>query len=178
MFSNLLKFILGFTLAIVILAGSGVATALYLMNRVAVLPSKPIFDNDAPDVKAQAPKPEATGGKSSPSPSPQASAEAKPKPTTSPDKAETSEELPPGAYKARVSWSQGLSLRSEPKADSGRAGGVGFNAKIIVLEESPDKTWQKIRLEDSKQEGWVKAGNTKQDDGQNDSQPAQPNDPQ
>jgi hypothetical protein len=31
----------------------------------------------------------------------------------------------------------------------------------VVLEESSDKNWQKVRLEDGQQEGWVKAGNTK-----------------
>jgi hypothetical protein len=43
---------------------------------------------------------------------------------------------------------------------------VGFNQKIIILEESEDKGWQKIRLEGSEQEGWVKAGNTEKVDEQ------------
>ncbi|PHK16786.1 peptide-binding protein, partial [Nostoc linckia z13] len=74
--------------------------------------------------------------------------------------------LPSGAYRGRVTWAEGLSLRAQPNQDGERIGGVGFNQKIIVLEESEDKAWQKIRLEDSGQEGWVKAGNTEKTDGQ------------
>ncbi|WP_323808708.1 hypothetical protein [Nostoc sphaeroides] len=33
-----------------------------------------------------------------------------------------------------------------------------------MLEENQDKSWQKIRLEGSEQEGWVKAGNTQKVD--------------
>ncbi|MBD2163444.1 SH3 domain-containing protein [Calothrix membranacea FACHB-236] len=157
MFSNLLKFILGFLLAIAILIGTGVATALYFMNRTAIPPTKPIFANDHPSQRTQSPKAtEAAATKT----------EAKPESTSTPTATETpkTEEspkpLPPGAYQGKVTWAQGLSLRAEPKQDAERVGGVGFNQKVIVLEESDDKLWQKIRQEDTNQEGWVKAGNT------------------
>jgi hypothetical protein len=65
--------------------------------------------------------------------------------------------LPAGAYEATVSFSEGLSVRDAP--DGGRVGGVDFNEKVIVLEESEDKRWVKIRAEQSNVEGWVKAGN-------------------
>ena len=163
MISNLFKFILGFLLAMAILVGSGVATALYFMNRSALTPPKPVYANDNPQVKAQAPKtPDPNGITPSPSPTPTPT----PTPTTT-EKAnadESTEPLPPGAFPARVTWSQGLSLRSEPKAESERVGGAGFNQKVIVLEESDDKVWKKIRIEDSNQEGWVKAGNLQQVD--------------
>ena len=160
MIYNLFKFILGFLLAMAILVGSGVATALYFMNRSAIVPPKPVYANDSPQVKAQAPK--------TPAPNAQATPEVTPTPTpTTTEKSQTDEAtkpLPPGAFPARVTWSQGLSLRSEPKSESERVGGAGFNQKVIVLQESDDKVWKKIRIEGSNQEGWVKAGNLQQVD--------------
>jgi cytoskeletal protein RodZ len=173
MVSNVLKYILGIFLAIVVLIGGGVATALYFMNRTAVPPTKPIFANDSPEIKAQAPK--TPGASPALTPTPVEAQTTKPNatPTLSPDTTESKKPLPAGAYNARVSWSQGLSLRAEPKQDAEKVGGVSLNQKIIVLEESQDKVWQKIRLEDSDQEGWVKAGNTKKVDAQDNSQPTQ-----
>ncbi|MGI2905328.1 SH3 domain-containing protein [Tolypothrix sp. VBCCA 56010] len=171
--SNVLKYILGIFLAIVVLIGGGVATALYFMNRTAIAPAKPIFANDSPEIKAQAPK--TPGASPALTPTPVEAQTPKPNPTLtlSPDTAESKKPLPPGAYPARVSWSQGLILRAEAKQDAERVGGVGFNQKIFVLEESADKVWQKIRLEGSDTEGWVKAGNTQKVDAQDNSQPTQ-----
>lgn len=167
MFANLLKFILGFLLALTILIGGGVAAALYFMNRTSAPPTKPIFVNDKSSVKGQNPKSPVVG-ETKPTSLPQPEAEASPDPTPTPSA--TPKPLPAGAYRARVTWPQGLILRAEAKQDAERLGGIGFNAKIFVLEESEDKVWQKIRLEESDQEGWVKAGNTKKVDEQEDSQ--------
>ncbi|MBD2513771.1 SH3 domain-containing protein [Nostoc sp. FACHB-973] len=170
MLSGLVKYILGIFLAIAVLIGGGVAVALYFMNRTGIPPAKPIFSNDSPSVKAQAPKATEAGGK--PTPTPGTPTESSPNPTSTPTPTESPEAtpspkpLPSGAYRGRVSWAEGLSLRSKPNQDAERIGGVGFNQKIIVLEESEDKAWQKIRLEDSEQEGWVKAGNTEKTDEQ------------
>ncbi len=171
MFINILKFVLGFLLAIAILAGGSFVAALYVMNRASIPPAKPIFANDTPLVKGQAPKSAVAEAKATSKPEAKTkSPRLTPTPSTSPKTAQSPKPLPAGAYPARITWSQGLVLRSEPKPDSERVGGAGFNQKVFVLEESQDKTWQKIRLEGSDQEGWVKAGNTKQADNQNDSQ--------
>ncbi|MFW9258810.1 SH3 domain-containing protein [Nostoc sp. CALU 546] len=154
MLSGLTKFILGFFLAIAVLIGGGAAIALYFMNRTGIPPAKPVYSNDSPSVKAQAPK--ATQAQLSPS--------STSTPTESPKATPTAKPLPSGAYRGRVTWAEGLSLRSQPNQEAERIGGVTFNQKIIVLEESGDKGWQKIRLEDSEQEGWVKAGNTEKVD--------------
>ncbi|MTJ10970.1 MULTISPECIES: SH3 domain-containing protein [unclassified Anabaena] len=156
MFTNLLKFILGFVLAIAVLLGTGLTVALYFVNRTAVAPPKPMFANDNPS--SNTPKPKASvkplaGGKATPKSSP------KPKPTPTPT--ESSDSLPPGAYQGTVTWPQGLSIRSEPDANSQSTGGVAGNKEVIILEESADKKWQKIRIPDTNQEGWVKAGNIK-----------------
>lgn len=143
--SGLAKFLIGFILAIALLMGGGVAAAMYFMYKVTIHPPKPVFANEKPTVKAQ--------GKPS-------SATAKRSATSTPSETSSPKPLEPGAYKARVTWSQGLSLRSEPNLDAERIGSVAYNQQIVVLTESADKTWQRIRLEDSEQNGWVKAGNT------------------
>ncbi|MBW4608961.1 MAG: SH3 domain-containing protein [Hassallia sp. WJT32-NPBG1] len=172
--SNVLKYLLGFFLAIVVLIGGGVATALYFINRTAIPATKPIFANDSPEIKAQAPKTPGASPALTPSSVEQAETpKPNPTPTQSPQTAESEKPLPPGAYPARVTWSQGLILRAEAKQDAERVGGIGFNEKIVVLEESEDKVWQKIRLEGSDKEGWVKAGNTQKIDAQDNSQPTQ-----
>ncbi|MDF5736276.1 MULTISPECIES: SH3 domain-containing protein [unclassified Nostoc] len=167
MLSGFTKFILGFFLAIAVLIGGGVAVALYFMNRTGIAPAKPIFSNDSPSVKAQAPKTtQPGGGKSALKPGTQTQSSPTSTPTESPKATPSPKPLPSGAYRGRVSWAQGLSLRSQPNQEAERIGGVAFNQKIIVLSESDDKSWQKIRLEDSQQEGWVKAGNTEKVDKQ------------
>ncbi|BAT51754.1 hypothetical protein NOS3756_06830 [Nostoc sp. NIES-3756] len=155
MFSALLKFILGILLAIAVLLGSGVAVGLYFFNRTSIPPTKPIFANDNPTPKDSDKKQDKTEPTSKPEATPEASAT----PTPSETSTEKAEELPKGAYRGKITWNQGVSLRSEPTQDSERVGGAGFNEKIIVLEESPDKVWKKVRVESSKIEGWTKVGN-------------------
>ncbi|CCQ61356.1 hypothetical protein CWATWH0401_2420 [Crocosphaera watsonii WH 0401] len=72
---------------------------------------------------------------------------------------EETEELPDGAYRAKVIWSTGLSLRSQPAPDADRVGGVGYDAELIILKTTADGDWQQVRLPRSQQQGWVKAGN-------------------
>jgi hypothetical protein len=38
-------------------------------------------------------------------------------------------------------------------------GGIDYNTPVVVLEESQDGVWQKVRVVATEQEGWVKAGN-------------------
>lgn len=168
---NILKYTLGIFLALAILAGGGIAAALYFMNRTSAPPSKPIFANDSPAARGEKPKaavPQAAKTASKP----EAKGKASPKPTPTPKASESPKPLPPGAYQARVTWQQGLILRAEPSLDAERVGGIGFNSRVIVVEQSEDNIWQKIRLEDSEQEGWVKAGNTQKVD-EEDSQETQ-----
>ena len=153
MFINLLKFILGVVLALAVLLGTGLVVALYFVNRTAVTPPKPLYANDKPSVPAKKAKaiPESSPKKQT-TPSPISSPT--PTPTPTPTKS-----LPANAYEGTVTWANGLSMRAEPEANSVSTGGVDGNKKVIVLEESADKKWQKIRIADTEQEGWVKAGN-------------------
>ncbi|MUL34787.1 SH3 domain-containing protein [Gloeocapsopsis dulcis] len=147
---NVTKFLLGISLALAILISGGVAVALYFLHRVATPPAKPVFSNDSAEVKARG-TPRA--GSNTASSGTQAATT-----TTTPEVSSTAS-LSPGTYKARVTWAQGLSVRSEPSLEAERIGGVGYNEELTVLETNSDKSWQKIRIEDSEQEGWVKAGN-------------------
>ncbi len=159
MLSNILKIILGVFLAIAILVGGSAALAIYFMNRTSITPPKPVFSNDKAAVKAQAAKTPTPGATTANS---QTKTAPKPKPTPTKSASEEQEKpLPPGAYPATVTWPQGLILRAEPEVNAERLGGIGFKAKVVVLELSNDKVWQKIRIEDSGKEAWVKAGNTK-----------------
>jgi hypothetical protein len=185
MFTNLLKYILGIVLALGILVGGGVATAIYVFNRNSINPAKPVFDNDSVAVKESAPLINADKTKPNPTPEENKAVDNKqedknapevqetPKAKETPEAKQAPKELPPGAYEGRVSWPQGLSLRKDANSAAEKVGGVGFNQKVTVIEESSDKVWLKIRLEGSYQEGWVKAGNIKQADGtEDDNKPA------
>lgn len=148
---NIVKFLLGVSLAIAILVGGGVAAALYFFFQVTSAPPKPIFANDKASIKAEAT-----------SASNPVNAPASPKPqtaTTTPSPTPKSEALAAGTYRARVTWADGLSVRSEPNLDSERIAGAAYNEELIVLGESADKNWQRVRLENSQQEGWIKTGN-------------------
>ena len=148
--SSLVKLLLGVILAIAILMGGGVATALYFMLRGTTPPPKPIFANDKSSVKAQR-SPNSKTAKRTPLPAKQ--------PSATPKSTASSKPLEPGTYKARITWPQGLSLRSEPNLNAERTGSAAYNQLIVVLGESADKNWQRVRLEDGEQEGWIKAGN-------------------
>ncbi len=177
-FSGLAKFLIGFIIAIGLMVGAGVAAALYFVTKLTTPPPKPVFANDTPAVKAQAgiaspksqPKPAPSKPPAAtPVPAPTATNVAStttlaPNPTPTPSENPSPQPLEPGAYKARVTWSRGLSVRSNPTLESDRIGGVAYKQDIVVLAESDDKRWLKIRLEDGGTEGWVKAGNVERVD--------------
>ena len=147
-FSGIAKFVIGFIVGILLLAGSSVAAAYYFFTKLAAPPPKPIFAEEQPKASPVAKKTSALSTSNQPSKQPTPSAS--PSPT---------EKLPPGAYKARVTWEEGLSLRDGPGAESNRIGGVPFNQEVIVLKESNDQRWQQVRLAEGTQEGWIKSGN-------------------
>jgi hypothetical protein len=121
--------------------------------------------NKADDSKNKPKTTDSTPAKANaqPSPSPstpltQPDANKNPAPTQSP---EPEQAVPKGAYKGKVTWSSGLSLRADPNTSASRVGGVDYNSELIILETSKDGQWQKVRVANGTQEGWVKAGNVK-----------------
>jgi hypothetical protein len=146
--SGIFKFIIGFIVGIFILAAGGAATAFYFWTKLSSIPPKPVFAEERPKPAQIAKK-----GSSSKASKPKASKSSTP--AKPPAKV-----LPPGAYRARVTWPEGLSLRDAPSLDSNRIGGVAANQEVFILKASDDQKWQQIRLTDDDQEGWIKAGNT------------------
>lgn len=144
------KFVVGVSLAIALMIGGSVLVGLYFMYKVSSYPPKPVFDNEKVNQMA---------AKAKNSPKPKTTAQPQPSPTPSKQSETVEAKLAPGTYKARVNWSQGLSLRAEPSPNAARIGGLDNNQQVVVLEESADKSWQKVRLVDGEQEGWIKAGN-------------------
>ncbi len=144
--SGLVKLILGVIIAIALLISGSVALALIFINRSSSPPPKPIFANDSSAVKK-------TANKSQPKTSTPVTNQ-KPAPKSKPSP------LASGSYPARVTWNQGLSLRAEPNLEAERIGSLDYNQPVVVLEQSQDEKWQRVRLADSDLEGWVKAGNT------------------
>ncbi|NEO29543.1 MAG: SH3 domain-containing protein [Symploca sp. SIO3C6] len=152
--SRIAQFIIGFLLGVSILVGSTIAVAYYFFTKLAVTPPKPIFAEEEPQDSDNAKQ-----ASSEPVPKSQAS-----KSSNQPIAIENNSSAPklePGAYQARVTWPEGLSLRQSPSLDAVRIGGVAYNQEIIILKESDDKRWQRVRLLNSQQEGWVKAGNVR-----------------
>lgn len=145
--SGIAKFFIGFLLGIALLAGCSAAAVYYFWTQLSIVPSRPTFTEEKPQPAPAAKKATSTGAKTAANRS-AAVIKAPPK------------ELPAGAYKARVSWSEGLILRDAATSDAARIGGVAFNQEVFVLQESPDQRWQKVRAVDGELEGWIKSGNT------------------
>lgn len=62
-------------------------------------------------------------------------------------------------YDAKVTSSEGLSLRKEPNSESEKLGSVDFEAKVAIVKTSDDGVWVLIQPESDSIQGWVKAAN-------------------
>ena len=146
--SGVLKVLVGLAIAFSILAIGGILAFRYI-SQMTALPPKPTFPNDQPSTKA---KPSIAVAQPSNKPKP------KPKPTTTPSASPSPSPTDTTTYSARINLSQGLNVRDAPSVDANRIGGVDYNEQITVLEESADGEWQRIRVESSGLEGWIKSG--------------------
>lgn len=138
--SKITKFLLGSTLGLVIVVAAVLGAGYLLIRQFYTPPPKPIFANDPESVKN--PGTEAVASNAQPAPSPAVSA--------SPS--------PSDGYAARVTYPEGLILRDNANADAAQIGGIDYNQEVVVLEETEDKEWQRVRLA-SGEEGWIRAGN-------------------
>lgn len=163
---GLIKFILGVALALAILGASGFYGVRYVMTRLAVPPERPLFPEEGgpPDggaeegsVAVEGETPTTEGG-DAPDSSGENSSEGNE--TSAPEPPPPEPALEPGAYKARVIQPIGLILRQGPDISTTQIGGIAYNETVVVLSESSDQRWMKVRLPDSGVEGWVKNGNT------------------
>lgn len=145
LFLGFTKLVLGIVLALLLFSLSGVAAARYFMAKLSVLPPKPVFENDATlqqpaSAEAVETPSEAAGARSS-----------APEPVF---------EKPPGSYDAVVVQPIGLVMRAGPGVQHQQLGGVDHNEEVLVMETSEDGRWIRVRVMETGQEGWVKAGNT------------------
>jgi hypothetical protein len=161
--SGLAKLVMGFLLAIALLGAGSYLAVQYVIAEFTKPPARPVFANDKP---AQKPKPATATTVTKPAPSPAATASplTSPSPTPaavapSPSPSPTPSPTPTG-YQARVIISEGLNLRDKPNRESARVGGVDYDDRVTVLEESPDKEWQRVRVEGTSEEGWIRSGYT------------------
>lgn len=166
--SATVQFMLGFVLGISLIAGISGAAIFAYYKKMSVLPNKPVFSELT---VIQEPESDTTESLTNIEPLEANTTEdeiEEPEELKEQEELKEPEELkqevvepklPPNAYRAVVTWPQGLSLRAEPDRNAGRIGGIGANASIIILKDSADGKWQRVRLPWSGQEGWVKAGN-------------------
>ncbi|MGQ9870329.1 MAG: SH3 domain-containing protein [Leptodesmis sp.] len=145
--SGFLKVFSGFLIAFALVTGLGFFASQVLIAQFTTPPPKPIFPNDNP--KPQ-PSPKTAA-------SPPATQPASPAPSPSPS---ISPSPQASGYKARIVLDNGLNVREQPNAESSRIAGVDYDQQVTVLEESPDKEWQKIRTEPDGVVGWIKSGYT------------------
>jgi hypothetical protein len=159
--SNVFQFIIGFVLGVIFFSVGIAGGAYFFLTRLSANPSKPVFSEENQEQVAENPVSELQSDQDKDdSEIPENQVETKIEPEVENKEAENKDnDLPPGAYRATVTWSTGLSLRAEPSINAARIGGVGYNWELIVLEYSNDRDWQKVRIPSSGEEGWVKAGN-------------------
>lgn len=60
---------------------------------------------------------------------------------------------------ARITWTEGVILRDNPSKNARRIGGVTYNQTVILLETSPDGQWQRVQVQQSGEQGWLKGNN-------------------
>jgi hypothetical protein len=159
--SHAIQIFLGIVIGLMLIFAGAAASGYYFLSRLAENPSRPVFPEEMPKPE---PEPEASPSESPAAAEAPSEAAAAPSPEPTPEPSPEADTLKPGEYKARVTWSEGLSLRDSPSADGARIGGIAFNKEMIVIEESQDGNWQKVRLPGSEQSGWVKAGNAEKVD--------------
>lgn len=142
----MLQFILGVITGLILLVASGAAAGYYFFSRMVATPSRPVYPEERVSPSTEviaAPEPEPEPAEPEPAP---------PEPAA--------DELEPGAYRATVTWPDGLSLRSEPRGESESIGGLAYDQEMIILRTSDDGNWEQVRLPNSDRTGWVRAGNS------------------
>jgi len=151
--SGFAQFILGFFLGIFILTGTGAAAAYFFLNRMADTPPEPVYS----DEKSPEPQPNEQSTSSNPENQSVTNTSTPPVEPEPEEEKTIAERFGEQAYEARVTWPNGLSLRSNPSLEASRVGGVYYDDRLVILETQGD--WQRVYVPESGQQAWVKAGN-------------------
>lgn len=133
---------------IAVLGGAGYY---FFITQMSTRPPKPVFAEERGGGKPVAAKSKLKA--------PGAVKPTQPPVTKAPEQPDDPAKLPPEAYDAKVLWKDGLSLKKEPNSGAQKVGGVAFNAKVAIVETSPDGQWVLIQSATDNLQGWVKAGN-------------------
>jgi hypothetical protein len=147
-FSRVLQFILGIICGVALLGVSGAVAGYYFFSRMAVNPERPTYSEEGAATAASPPADSIVPETAAETPS---SPEAEPEPV---------EELEEGAYRAQVTWPDGLTLRAEPSLDAEQIGSFLYEETMIILDTTDDGLWERVRVPGSDRQGWVKAGNS------------------
>jgi len=143
---NILQLLIGIALGLALIAGGSLAAGYYVFTKLTIVPQRPIFTEEKPK------QPVAKSPSAAPAP---AKSPIGPPSPASPSPAETETAL----YKGVINWSEGLILRDAPGSTAPRIGSVAYNQQVLVLEESPDQNWQRVKIVATGKTGWIKAGN-------------------
>ncbi|MBL1177725.1 SH3 domain-containing protein [Pantanalinema sp. GBBB05] len=152
--SNIVRALSGFLLAIALIVGGGYLTTQFVIAKFTELPPRPTFPNDKPS-----PNPATSAAAKTVTNQPKTSPAVAVSPSPTPTPSTTPSPKSDGNV-ARIALGEGLNVRENPSVEAGRVGGVDYNEVVVVLETSPDQEWQKIRVEKSGLEGWIKSGYT------------------
>lgn len=143
------KFITGFVLAILLLFIVGASLTHYLLDLLVnstgrrTIEQETFTPEDNPDTVNSATS-SATTAPIAEAPSSLPSFASLPSPSPQP-------------YQARVTQLLPMTVRQSPQPGTTQVGTVEYNQTVIVLENSADGVWQKIRV--GNVEGWIRSGN-------------------
>jgi len=147
---NLIRVLTSLILTSGILIGIGFIVVQYLTNPFANLPPRPTFSEERTGSQI-------TGKSSTPqlSPSPEVAQTAQSILSVEPSPIEDNKTR----SLARITWPEGVILRDNPSKNARRIGGVTYNQTVILLETSLDGQWQRVQVEQSGEQGWLKGNN-------------------
>ncbi|MDG2991174.1 SH3 domain-containing protein [Candidatus Synechococcus calcipolaris G9] len=135
--SRILQWLLGTTLGLGLMVLLFASVLGIFSQGLLLPPERPEFTNDFPQAMAESPEATTEAGEDTEEPEPS------PEPSPEPDNTT-----------ARVSYGEGLRIRDRPDRSGEPLGGVSFDEEVILLEQSDDGEWQRIRTQDGL-EGWV-----------------------
>lgn len=167
--SGLAQLFLGFVFGLALFLGAGVGAGYLFFSRLQTEPERPDFTPEAATVAASDNAVEAEADAATPAPEPSSEvtevAEPEPEPELEPEpepeEPTIAERFGENAYRAQVTWPEGLSLRAGPTYEAETIGGVQVNDELVIIGTSADGVWQQVFVPATGAQAWVKAGNVR-----------------
>ena len=147
--SGCFRVLLGIVIAAALIASGLYAIARFYQDKYGIIPTKPIYEEEQgvafTPMQTRAPQPPKAEGSGN--------AETASTPAAAPTAPAPAGDL------ARVTWPEGLLVRSSASMDGEQVGGIEFKREVYILETTADQAWDKIKVANGDLEGWVKGGN-------------------